>query len=224
MATFKVTDMPALTTAAQSQLTDLESRYHHVLDGHCHGHSLFDPKGALEKIRTFATVFFDFYYSFYRGYPEHAEHWRPASETKALERILVWIDNFSATRNWLDDSILQTIKTTIIQHSKATLPLQRIKPAVDSPKISVFGDTATENPLLKMAKSIQFTDPVASRRKAFVQPLLDAKGWSVTQWAEQAKVSRHTANSYLEGKRKTYHSSMKDLADALGVSFQEFPK
>jgi hypothetical protein len=61
-------------------------------------------------------------------------------------------------------------------------------------------------------------------RKAFVQPLLDEKSWSVAEWAEKAKVSRHTANDYLEAKRKTYHSSLKELAKALGVSFHELPK
>jgi lambda repressor-like predicted transcriptional regulator len=225
MATFKVTDMPALTTEAQGQLTGLENRYHTILSGHCHSYRLFDPDGALEKIRTFSTVFFDFYYAFYSQFPAHSEHWRIASETKALERTLVWIDNFTALSSWLDDSILRTIKLTIINHAKAVLKLQRIEPIADSPRVPALVDTANEIPLLKMARaSMLIPDTVASRRKAFVHPLLDAKGWSVTQWAEKAKVSRHTANNYLEAKRKTYHSSMKYLAEALGVSFQDFPK
>lgn len=224
MDTFKATDMPALTIAAQERLTQIERSYYNILSGHCQTYELSDPHGALDKIRTLATVFFDFYYSFYSQFPAYSEHWRLGSATKALERIKVPIDNFTATRNWVNQSIITTIQNTIVEHSRTSIQLQRIMPVADSSKVPSLGVASTDSPLRKMAKSIRFLDPVASRRKAFVQPLLDAKGWSIAQWAEKARVSRHTANSYLEGKRKTYHSSMKELSAALGVSFQDFPK
>jgi lambda repressor-like predicted transcriptional regulator len=224
MTSFKVTDMPALTSDAQAQLTAMESKYHNILSGHCHGYELFDPHGALEKIRTFATLFYDFFYSFYSQFPAYSEHWRIASETKAMERIGVWIKNFSATRNWVDASIVLTIKQTITNHAEQSLPLLLSKPVIVAPRVPVFASIGTDSPLLTMAKRVESFNAVSLRRKAFVQPLLDAKGWSIAQWAEKAKVSRHTANSYLEGNRKTYHTSMRDLADALGVPYQQFPK
>ena len=222
MADFKVTDMPALTIEAQSLLTSIEHKYHSILSGHCHGYTLSDPDGALDKIRTFATVFYDFFYSFYSKFPDHSEHWRFASEVKTIERIAAQIEKFTATRDWVNASVVHTIKLTITNHAKATAAARLIKPVLDSPKVPAIG--FNDSPSLRMAKSIQFSSPVASKRKAFVQPLLDAKGWSIAEWAEKAKVSRHTAKSYLEGNRKTYHSSMKDLAKALGVTFQELPK
>jgi lambda repressor-like predicted transcriptional regulator len=62
---------------------------------------------------------------------------------------------------------------------------------------------------------------VGSRRKLFVLPRLEAKGWSLLDWAVQAGVDPHTASSYLNGKRNTYVSSLKKLADALGVGVDQ---
>jgi hypothetical protein len=56
-----------------------------------------------------------------------------------------------------------------------------------------------------------------NERQKFVQPLLEAKGWSIHDWAKNASVDFHTANNYLKGKTNPYPNTRKKLADALGV-------
>lgn len=66
-------------------------------------------------------------------------------------------------------------------------------------------------------------EPVPSRR-AFVEPILAAKGWSILDWANEANVSYHAATDYLSGTRRSYSSTRAKLAKALGVSVQHLPK
>jgi lambda repressor-like predicted transcriptional regulator len=58
----------------------------------------------------------------------------------------------------------------------------------------------------------------AISRRAFVMPLLEAKGWSILDWANDANVSHATAQDYLDNKTKPYPSTRKKLAKALGVN------
>lgn len=53
-------------------------------------------------------------------------------------------------------------------------------------------------------------------REAFVRPLLDRNGWSITDWASNASVDHKTASSYLKGK-KIFPNTRKKLANALQV-------
>jgi lambda repressor-like predicted transcriptional regulator len=62
-----------------------------------------------------------------------------------------------------------------------------------------------------------------SSRTAFVDPLLKAKGWSILDWANDAKVSHATAMDYLQGKTSPYRSTRLKLAKALGVSVERLP-
>ncbi|MFZ0914536.1 MAG: helix-turn-helix transcriptional regulator [Candidatus Korobacteraceae bacterium] len=61
-------------------------------------------------------------------------------------------------------------------------------------------------------------------RKAFVTPLLDAKGWSILDWASEAEVAPATAVDYLQDKTKPYRSTRLKLAKALGVSVEQLPR
>ncbi len=61
-------------------------------------------------------------------------------------------------------------------------------------------------------------------RRAFVEPKLNAKGWSILEWANNSDVDYHTADSYLKGITKSYRSTRKKLADSLGVTVDELPK
>jgi lambda repressor-like predicted transcriptional regulator len=61
-------------------------------------------------------------------------------------------------------------------------------------------------------------------RNEFVQRILDEKGWSILDWANEAGVSHVTAGAYLRGKTKTYRSTRVKLAKALGVLVAELPK
>lgn len=61
-------------------------------------------------------------------------------------------------------------------------------------------------------------------RTAFVTPILVKKGWSILDLANQSGVDFHTVQSYLSGKRKSYSSTRKKLAEALGVEADDLPK
>jgi lambda repressor-like predicted transcriptional regulator len=85
-----------------------------------------------------------------------------------------------------------------------------------------FVDTAGK-PIIKPteAKAAQIEPrPKAESlsRRAFITPLLDAKGWSILDWANEANVSHATAQDYLDNKTKPYPSTRKKLAKALGLN------
>jgi hypothetical protein len=61
-------------------------------------------------------------------------------------------------------------------------------------------------------------------REAFLRPILDAKGFSVHDWASRARVDFHTANDYLTGKTKPHAANRKKLADALAIEVAKLPK
>lgn len=63
---------------------------------------------------------------------------------------------------------------------------------------------------------------LAKARADFVLPLLETKGWSLEQWANEAEVSNHTASGYLAGKG-TYRKTKLKLAEALGVPVNSLP-
>lgn len=59
-------------------------------------------------------------------------------------------------------------------------------------------------------------------RKELKQRLRE-KGWSVRDWATNANVDHHTANNYLRKGSKSYPSTRKKLADALGIPAESLP-
>jgi lambda repressor-like predicted transcriptional regulator len=61
-------------------------------------------------------------------------------------------------------------------------------------------------------------------RKAFVDPILLDKGWSILDWANEAEVAYHTAADYLAGTTSPYRSTRVRLAKALGVSPNQLPQ
>jgi hypothetical protein len=65
--------------------------------------------------------------------------------------------------------------------------------------------------------------PPNERRKV-VEPLLDAKGWSVFEWANEAKVAHATAIDYLDLKTNPYPSTRLKLANALGIPQDQLPQ
>ncbi len=61
-------------------------------------------------------------------------------------------------------------------------------------------------------------------RRAFIEPLLKAKGWSILDWANEADVSHATAMDYLKGKTSPYRSTRLKLAKALDISVDQLPE
>ncbi len=64
----------------------------------------------------------------------------------------------------------------------------------------------------------------SAKRRAAIQPLLDAKGWSILDWANAARVSHATAQDYLSGKTNPYPSTRLKLAKAFGIMVQQLPR
>jgi lambda repressor-like predicted transcriptional regulator len=63
-----------------------------------------------------------------------------------------------------------------------------------------------------------------SPRRAFIEHHLEAKGWSVLDWANEAEVAHATAMDFLHGKTYPYRSTRLKLAKALGVPVEELPR
>jgi hypothetical protein len=63
----------------------------------------------------------------------------------------------------------------------------------------------------------------SNKREAFLRRLLNGKGFSVHDWANEARVDFHTANNYLKGKTNPFQSTRKKLADALGIRVEKLP-
>jgi hypothetical protein len=64
--------------------------------------------------------------------------------------------------------------------------------------------------------------PLADRRRAFITPLLAAKGLSDWDWMIAAKVDWKTVKRYLDGG-KAYRSTRKKLAEPLGIDPESLP-
>lgn len=65
---------------------------------------------------------------------------------------------------------------------------------------------------------------IAKTRKAFIEPMLTEKGWSILQWAMEAEVAYNTVADYLSGKKNPYPSTRVKLAKALGISANILPQ
>ena len=61
-------------------------------------------------------------------------------------------------------------------------------------------------------------------RRAVIEPLLDAKGWSILDWAIEADVAHATAMDFLDEKTRPYRSTRLKLAKALGISVDQLPR
>ena len=66
--------------------------------------------------------------------------------------------------------------------------------------------------------------PKSIARKLFVEPILMEKGWSLLDWANYSEVDFHTVNGYLKGKTNPQASTLKKLANSLGVKVKDLPK
>ena len=63
-----------------------------------------------------------------------------------------------------------------------------------------------------------------NERTAFVTPILEAKGWSLLDWAVHAGVDWHTTSGYANGKTMPYRSTRLKLATSLGISVHDLPQ
>ena len=67
-------------------------------------------------------------------------------------------------------------------------------------------------------------ESLSTQRKAVVKPILESKGWSELDWANESNVAYHTAADYLAGKTRSYPSTRLKLAKSLGLTVQQLPR
>jgi len=98
---------------------------------------------------------------------------------------------------------------------RMTPALQPINPpeTISPSRPKVFAPMPSEGPTEK--------SPI---RKAVVEPILEEKGWSILDWANEANVAHATTMDYLQGKTKPYRSTRLKLAKALGVPIEKLPR
>lgn len=65
-------------------------------------------------------------------------------------------------------------------------------------------------------------DPIKQRR-AVVDPILDAKGWTVNKWGTEAGVGKNCPYDYLSGKRNLSKANRLAMAQALGLKAEDLP-
>lgn len=68
------------------------------------------------------------------------------------------------------------------------------------------------------------TQEPASHKESLIRGILERKGWSLFDLAQEARVDPHTVNDYLKGKTTPYRSTRKKLADALGLPIEDLPR
>jgi hypothetical protein len=61
-------------------------------------------------------------------------------------------------------------------------------------------------------------------RESFVKSILEAKGWSILDWANEAGVAPATAHDFLANKTKPYRSTRLKLAKSLDISIEQLPR
>lgn len=77
--------------------------------------------------------------------------------------------------------------------------------------------------LAAVAKTLTKYNPKNRTRRSIVLPILKTKGWSIYDWANEAEVAHATAMDYLDEKTTPYRSTIKKLADALGLPIDKMP-
>ena len=83
--------------------------------------------------------------------------------------------------------------------------------------------TNRDTPSMPEGKATQAEETRNSRRE-FVEPILDAKGWSPLMWSVEAELAYHTVADYLAGKTNPFRDTRLKMAKSLGVSVQQLPK
>jgi hypothetical protein len=182
-----------------------------------------------EYVYAYAINFYTLFHEHYVSYPDFSECAVDAARHNAvvstLDVIRKQLYNFRSLQPAYEKKVFERLS----EHMKREEDKRRLPPLpIPSPSIRIPAiGIGTESPLLKMAlaaKPLAPSDPVASRRQAFIQPLLEERGWSLYDWAKEAKVSHHTASDYFNNKRRTQPYNRKGLAEALSLTYQQFPK
>jgi len=140
---------------------------------------------------------------------------RQKAEIRAQSHALVW-----------KGPPAELVSTITRWYKSGWIEAESIQDALERASIHFVdsqGNAVTHPPIA--AIQLPPADSSASNpREAFVLPLLDNKGWSILEWANEARVAYHTAADYLSGATKPYRSSRAKLAKALGLTANQLPQ
>ncbi len=78
--------------------------------------------------------------------------------------------------------------------------------------------------IASISKPERALSQAAEKRRAFVQPRLEALGFTASSWADRAGVDASVAYDYMNGKSNPRADSRRALAEALKVSVNELPE
>jgi hypothetical protein len=144
---------------------------------------------------------------------EQLEHERKLAAIRAQSHALTWTGTA--------EELTETIKRW---YESGWLTAESLQDALQ--KASIHFAKPDGRPILKppSLEPSQIQPKKALSRREFVTPLLDAKGWSILDWANEANVSHATALDYLANKTKAYRSTRVKLAKALDVPIEQLPR
>ncbi len=243
---YEPSDMPPLSREMHDDLRGLERQFGKELK-RCMSSmdELFDPNAAFEYARTFSIDFYDLFYGFYSHYPDYKEHWRPASETFALQRVVQCLNNHSVLHAFLNhDHRIERIRRTISDHAKP-IPLPKLPHTLTSAyAASGVEITSSSPPLLQAAArvaqlhppnipSVWAVPPLTAPRKRIGRSIHSEKAARrmeayfqdkcITQTQFSVTVDADIKTLYRFRKTgKVDKSVAKRIADAMGITLEQF--
>ncbi len=154
-----------------------------------------------------------------RDFERHEElrHERELASIRAESRALVW----TGAQEEFVESILKWYESGCIAALDATDALKKASLHFVRPDGTAIVRPKSASRLVTPAEPAEKPKP---SREEFVKAILETKGWSILDWANEAEVSYHAATDYMTGTRRSYPSTRAKLAKALCVSVQELPK
>lgn len=246
----ELSDMPALSSQMHSGLRVLEKSLQHELSLCCDGYTLRDPEAAFEYVRTYAVDFFDHYFEFYSGFPEYQQHWRPASERFAYQRVVKCIENCSPVHDFfLNHPDRRTrVQRTISDHAQREAP--ELSPVLLTGKQAALSalagiGLASSPPLLAAYAAAQRSKEVgrsAVGSKGVFAPIpkariprsiqsekaarkleayLDRKGLNQTQFARQINVNEKTLYRF-RTTGKVGKTAAQLIAEGMSMTLEQF--
>lgn len=149
---------------------------------------------------------------------EHVLHAVAEVETGSIFKRL---DHHGVTMSEMRDTVDEALRQSAQEYLQTSAAPQQITEAESKRKLSgKLADTVPHAPAPEPPKTQAAPKP---SRKEVVIPLLEAKGWSVLDWANEAGVAYHTASDYLSGSKNPFRSTRVKLAKALGISVNQLP-
>jgi hypothetical protein len=120
---------------------------------------------------------------------------------------------------------LEKLLSKLVKESIDRARLAEVRALMSGPKLADDPAPGRGEAMKTQSVAASSAEQLAAIRRAFATPrLADKGGWSPLDWAKAARVDFHTVNDYLKGITRPFDSTLKKLADALGVKFEDLPK